>query len=80
MKAKTRYFLIAAVSGVILTLFSLAATNFEVFENVELQLVDWRFNLRGVQSTDDSPIVIVSIDDQAYEGIGDVWPILFHPV
>lgn len=74
MKDKTRFFMIAGVLGVIFTLFALSATNFSAFESLELKLLDWRFHLRGEKSVKENPIVIVAIDDQSYEGVGDVWP------
>jgi adenylate cyclase len=75
MKVKTRYFIVASVSAVILTFFSLISTiSFPAFTRSELQLLDWRFNWRGSTDLSDSPIIILGIDDQAYNGIGQVWP------
>ena len=74
MKDKTRYFISAAILGVVFTLFSLYTTNLTFFANMESRLLDWRFHLRGEVSAEESPIIIVSIDDQSYDGIGEVWP------
>ncbi len=77
MKDKTKYFIIAAFLGVVFTLFSLYATNLAFFKNMEYKLLDWRFHIRGPvpeEQMQENPIIIVSIDDQSYDGIGEVWP------
>ncbi len=45
-----------------------------IFVNLELKMVDGRFRLRGPLEMDDSPVVIVSIDDQSDESTPDRWP------
>ena len=45
-----------------------------VFQSGELKLLDWRFSLRGPRSLEDSPIVILAIDDQSDESTPERWP------
>lgn len=42
--------------------------------NLELKTIDWRFQFRGPVKIEQSPIVIVAIDDQSYESMPDRWP------
>ncbi len=42
--------------------------------NLELKTIDWRFQFRGPLKIEQSPIVIVAIDDQSYESMPDRWP------
>lgn len=43
-------------------------------QTVELKTIDWRFQWRGAQQLKDSPIVLVTIDDQSFESLPDRWP------
>ena len=43
-------------------------------QTVELKTIDWRFQWRGPLPVKDSPIVIVTIDDQSFESLPDRWP------
>ncbi|MBN2424137.1 MAG: CHASE2 domain-containing protein [Calditrichaceae bacterium] len=45
-----------------------------VFETLELKLLDFRFDIRGPISVENSPIVIVAIDDQSDMSTPDRWP------
>ncbi len=42
--------------------------------NLELNLLDYRFKIRGTQSVVKSPIVILAIDDQSDESTPARWP------
>ena len=44
------------------------------FNSLELKSYDFRFQLRGVLPTDESDIVIVGIDDQAFMSLKRKWP------
>ncbi len=43
-------------------------------QTLELKTIDWRFQWRGPIPVKDSPIVIVTIDDQSFESLPDRWP------
>lgn len=45
-----------------------------VFETLELKLVDFRFSIRGPLPVEESPIVIIAIDDQSDASTPDRWP------
>ncbi len=44
------------------------------FQTLELRMLDLRFTLRGPQPVEDSPIVIIAIDDQSDESTPHRWP------
>lgn len=44
------------------------------FERLELDTIDWRFAWRGVEPVEDSPIVLVVIDDYSFEALPERWP------
>lgn len=44
------------------------------FERLELNTIDWRFSWKGVEPVDDSPIVLVVIDDYSFEALPERWP------
>lgn len=44
------------------------------FERLELTTIDWRFAWRGVEPVQDSPIVLVVIDDYSFEALPERWP------
>jgi len=62
--------------GVTIAAFILAyvVSFIPVLRSLELKTIDWRFSWRGIESVDDSPIVIVTIDDQSMESLPDRWP------
>jgi adenylate cyclase len=74
MKVRNWYFVSAVIATIVLTLFSLVSTDIPLFQNLELGTVDYRFNRRGPVSVEDSPIVIVEIDNQSYESMPERWP------
>lgn len=55
-------------------LFSLLISSTGALESLELKTIDWRFSFRGPLSVENSPIVIVTIDDESYNGLPDRWP------
>ncbi len=67
---------LTALLGVTLIAFFLAyvVSFIPVLRSLELKTIDWRFSWRGIESVDDSPIVIVTIDDQSMESLPDRWP------
>ncbi len=60
--------------GVGVFLLSVMLSAIPVLSSLELRTIDWRFSWRGVESVEDSPIVIVTIDDQSFESLPDRWP------
>lgn len=42
--------------------------------SLELKTIDWRFEFRGPLSVEDSPIVLVTIDDQSFDSLPGRWP------
>ncbi len=44
------------------------------FQSLELKTIDWRFQWRGPVSVENSPIVLVTIDDQSFESLPERWP------
>jgi len=45
-----------------------------LFAGLELKTLDIRFSLRGEQTLDETPVVIIAIDDQSDESTPDRWP------
>jgi len=43
-------------------------------KSLEMTTLDWRFRMRGVEPVDDSPIVLVTIDDDSFESLPARWP------
>ncbi len=73
MKNKTTYITILGVSFLIF-LVILMIRLLPAVQALELKTIDWRFHWRGIESVEDSPIVIVSIDDQSFQSLPDRWP------
>ncbi len=62
---------------VILAIFALITALFiryQTLGSLELSTLDLRFQLRDVQPVDDSPIVLVTIDDYSFSALPDRWP------
>lgn len=55
-------------------LFSFLVSSIDALKSLELKTIDWRFSFRGPLPIQDSPIVIVAIDDQAYNVLPERWP------
>lgn len=47
---------------------------FGIIQNLELKSLDLRFKLRGDLSTDNSNIILVTIDDQSFVSLQKKWP------
>ncbi|GAB4365421.1 MAG: adenylate/guanylate cyclase domain-containing protein [Calditrichia bacterium] len=64
------------VSGIILVIFIVTLTLrlIPVLNTLELKTIDWRFRWRGPVEVKDSPIVLVTIDDQSFDSLPDRWP------
>ncbi len=45
-----------------------------LLDNLELKSLDWRFRMRGELPTEDSGIVLVTIDDQSFISLRSKWP------
>ncbi len=71
--SKTKFW---AVSGIIILALIMALTigYMDSFQTLELRLIDLRFTLRGPEEIEDSPIVIIAIDDQSDESTSHRWP------
>ena len=55
-------------------LISLLISSLGALKSLELKTIDWRFSFRGPLSVENSPIVIVTIDDQSFNVLPDRWP------
>ncbi len=71
---RQNYFHLALVSVGVLILTLLVSHTIPALESLELKTIDWRFSWRGVQEPQDSPIVLVTIDDQSFEVLPERWP------
>ncbi len=72
-KGKTSFWVAIVISLVaILLAYMLSFTN--TINSLELKLVDMRFDIRGPLDIEDSPVVIVKIDDQSDESVQHRWP------
>jgi adenylate cyclase len=65
-----------AISGIVIlsVMMAMVLGYMDSFQTLELRLLDLRFTLRGPQEVEDSPIVIVAIDDQSDESTPHRWP------
>lgn len=70
---KTRW-LTAIIAGFIVFLFATLLSRYEPVQEMELRLLDQRFEWRGFISVEDSPIVLVAISEQADQEIPSQWP------
>jgi adenylate cyclase len=64
------------IAGIIFGVFliTLMLQMIPAFQALELKTIDWRFQWRGPLSVEDSPIVLVTIDDQSFESLPERWP------
>ncbi|KAA3614901.1 MAG: CHASE2 domain-containing protein [Calditrichaeota bacterium] len=70
---KTSFWIVIGISlGAILLAYMLSFTN--TINSLELKLVDMRFDIRGPLDIEESPIVIVKIDDQSDGTLRHRWP------
>jgi adenylate cyclase len=67
---------VLGVSVIILLVFLIALTIriIPAIYTLELKTIDWRFSWRGKISVEESPIVLVTIDDQSFESLPSRWP------
>lgn len=67
---------IALFIAPVLVLIAYAVASVGVFGNIENRLLDSKFKARGVDTAlkKNSQVVIISIDDQAQEVVGQSWP------
>ena len=67
---------ILTIAGIILGVFLIALMLqlIPAMQALELKTIDWRFQWRGPLSVEDSPIVLVTIDDQSFESLPERWP------
>ncbi len=72
-KPKSKPFVIALIALGAFA-FAFIFSYVSIFVNLELKMVDARFSLRGPLEMEDSPVVIISIDDQSDESTPDRWP------
>ncbi len=70
---KTSFWVVIGISiGAILLANILSLTN--TVNSLELKLIDMRFDIRGPLPLEDSPVVIIKIDDQSDESTIARWP------
>jgi adenylate cyclase len=67
---------LVAISGICLSVFmiTLVLQLIPATQSLELKTIDWRFQWRGPISVAESPIVLVTIDDQSFESLPERWP------
>jgi adenylate cyclase len=53
---------------------SLLLVQIPALRDLELSTIDWRFQWRGSVSVENSPIVIVTIDDESFDVLPERWP------
>ncbi len=66
--------ILAALIILVLLIPYLLQLSIPALQSLELKTLDWRFEWRGVESVEDSPIVLVTIDDYSYEALSSQWP------
>lgn len=64
----------AIVAGFIIFLISVILFRYGPVEDLELRLLDQRFNWRGSLDVSESPIVLVAVSEQADQEIPNQWP------
>jgi adenylate cyclase len=70
-----KYSLAAIAAIIVLTFFlTLIVQVIPALRALELKTIDWRFHWRGSLPVSDSPIVLVTIDDQSWESLPERWP------
>jgi adenylate cyclase len=72
MKRYPFWLLVIIIFGI--TLVTLILQLIPAIHGLELKTIDWRFQWRGPLTIEQSPIVIVTIDDQSYESLQTQWP------
>ena len=67
---------IFTIIGIILLVFflTLLIRLVPALDQLELKTIDWRYGWRGTLPVEDSPVVLVTIDDQSFESLPDRWP------
>ncbi len=71
---KKSYILTVLGVTVLVFLVTLIVRIIPAVQSLELKTIDWRFRWRGEVSVEDSPIVLVTIDDQSFDALPDRWP------
>ena len=71
---KKYHFLPIATIIILVFLFTLIFQVIPAIQSLELKTIDWRFAWRSTLNIEDSPIVLVTIDDQSFESISARWP------
>ncbi len=67
--------LVASLLAIGVLLFSFVLARFiPTLENLEYTTLDWRFRWRGAQPVSDSPVVLVTIDDESFGAVPERWP------
>lgn len=72
MKRYPLWLIASIIFGI--TLITLILQLIPAIHGLELKTIDWRFQWRGPLTIEQSPIVIVTIDDQSYESLQTQWP------
>ena len=72
-ESKVKIWMVAGII-VISVVMAMVLGYMDSFQTLELRLLDLRFTLRGPQPVEDSPIVIIAIDDQSDESTPHRWP------
>lgn len=72
MKRYPLWLIASIIIGI--TLITLILQLIPAIHGLELKTIDWRFQWRGPLTIEQSPVVIVTIDDQSYESLQMQWP------
>ena len=66
--------LLSLLIGVVTIAIALFVANIQTIAALELDFLDFRFQLRGSLDVSESPIIILAIDDQSDDFIPERWP------
>jgi len=66
--------LVLLIISMVVFILSIALSRIDVVQNIELKTIDWRFEWRGPLNIDNSPVVLVTIDDESFDILPERWP------
>ena len=71
---KTKKIYPVLLIGLLIFFIGLLIRKIDGIQSVELKSLDWRYEMRGLVSTEDLPVLVVPIDDQSFESLPSRWP------
>jgi adenylate cyclase len=66
--------LVLVIISMVVFILSIALSQIGIFQNLELKTIDWRFEWRGPLNIEDSPVVLITIDDESFDILPERWP------